>query len=350
MSDTVVNVSVPYVVEFIRRKCRTVESGIFWEDGTVAIRTVPAEQAPVACCVCPGENSSTPELSVRSFDGRLWWPLFDGPRPMSVRNYIASAAESDGVFLSMMNLSPATVYSSPRRNARQFFEHRVDAPLREERWRSAQRVAHRTLFCDDLVYLEGGCPVYFGVRRGTANDRILSIEVGSAAPDQGDAISRYLPGPRPKERRHAACRSLVYGMESIEEQVDALRRRGFQVTFGSRAELQAELRSGRDATEICGDALVRRAVAVMDLHSFRELGPQLQRQLKPAALLSKRISPALCRDAIYAMIAICKEDDFFRRFGLEYEWADETLIRLDAMHPPIDISELDERCLLAISN
>jgi hypothetical protein len=66
--------------------------------------------------------------------------------------------------------------------------------------------------------------------------------------------------------------------------------------------------------------------------------------------LSKRISPALCRDAIYAMIDICKEDEFFRRFGLEYEWADETLIRLDAMHPPIYVSELDERCLSVISN
>ena len=100
---------------------------------------------------------------------------------MSARNYVASAAESDGVFLSMMNLSPATVHSSPRRNARQFFEQiigHVDAPMRDERWRSAQRVAHRTLFCDDLVYLEGGPPVYFGVCRGTVNDRILLVEVG----------------------------------------------------------------------------------------------------------------------------------------------------------------------------
>ena len=33
MSDTVINVSVPYVVEFIRRKCRTVESGISGKTG-----------------------------------------------------------------------------------------------------------------------------------------------------------------------------------------------------------------------------------------------------------------------------------------------------------------------------
>src|ERR1700738_1089665 len=121
MTYALLNVSVPFVIEFVRRKCRKFESGIFWEDGTVAIRTVPAEQAPVACRVRPGENAFRPEFSVRSFEGRLWWPLFDGPRHMPVGNYMASATKSEGPFLSMMNLSPATVYSK-RRYAKQFFE------------------------------------------------------------------------------------------------------------------------------------------------------------------------------------------------------------------------------------
>lgn len=181
MSDTLVKVSVPYSVEFVRRKCRNVESGIFWENGTVAIRTVTAERAPVVCHVRPGENSFTPEFLVRSFDGRLWWPLFDGPRPMTARNYMASATKSDGVFLSMMNLSPATIYSSPRRDARQFFEQiiarQVDSRSREERWSLAHNIAHRTLFCNDLVYLKGGNPLYFGLRCGTPDDPILSLEV-----------------------------------------------------------------------------------------------------------------------------------------------------------------------------
>ena len=261
MSDTLINVSVPYVVEFVRRKCRNVESGIFWEDGSVAIRTVTAEQAPVACRVRPGENSFTPEFSVRSFDGRFWWPLFDGPGPMRVRNYVASAKESDGVFLSMMNLSPASVYS-PRRDAKQFFEQiiarRVDAPSTEERWRSAERIAHRTLLCDDLVYLEGGRPVYFGVPCGTPDDPILSLEVGSAEPERIDVVSRYLPGPWPNERRNAACRSLVYEIEGIGDEADRLRRRGFRVTFESKAEVHAELRPDRDPSEICANALVFR--------------------------------------------------------------------------------------------
>jgi hypothetical protein len=349
MSDTVINVSVPYVVEFIRRRCRTVESGIFWEDGTVAIRTVPAERAPVACCVCPGKNARTPEFSVRSFDGRLWWPLFDGPRPMPARDYVASATKSDGVFLSMMNLSPATV-SSPRRDAMQFFARRVHAPQREERWRSAERVAHRTLFCDDLVYLQGGCPVYFGVPNGRPDDRMLSIVVGSAEPECVEIVSRYLPGPRPNERRAAACRSLIYGVESIGDEVDALRRRGFRVAFESKAEVHAELRSNRDVSEICADALVRRAVTVMRPNSSDELGRLLEGWLQPAALLPLKIPPSLCRDAIDAMIAMCPADHFPRRLGLEFEWATEALARLDAMYSPTHLSELDHQLLFAISN
>ena len=72
MSNTLVAVCVPYPVEFVRQGRLKAENGIFWENGTVAIRTVTAEQAPVTCRVSPGVNSSRSEFSVRSFDGRFW--------------------------------------------------------------------------------------------------------------------------------------------------------------------------------------------------------------------------------------------------------------------------------------
>ena len=62
-----------------------------------------------------------------------------------------------------------------------------------------------------------------------------------------------------------------------------------------------ELRSERDACEICADALVRRAVAAMDPRSFEYLGEILQRELQAAALVPRKIPFALCRDAIRAM-------------------------------------------------
>jgi hypothetical protein len=85
----------------------------------------------------------------------------------------------------------------------------------------------------------------------------------------------------------------------------------------------------------------------MDPHSFKELGTLLERRLQPAARLPLKIPPALCRDAIEAMIAICREDDFPRRFGLEFEWAAEALSRLNAMLAPMQLSELQDQVLFA---
>jgi hypothetical protein len=73
----------------------------------------------------------------------------------------------------------------------------------------------------------------------------------------------------------------------------------------------------------------------MDPLLLKDLGKMLQRELQAAALLFQRIPSALCRDAISAMTATSPEDDFFGRFGVEFEWAAEALSRLDAMHAPI---------------
>ena len=50
------------------------------------------------------------------------------------------------------------------------------------------------------------------------------------------------------------------------------------------------------------------------------------------------------------MIAICDEDDFFTLFGLEFEWATQTLVRLDAMQAPTLFADLDDQILFALSN
>jgi hypothetical protein len=150
MNPTLVNVSVPFFIEFVRRRCRNAESEIFWEDGTIAIRAVTGRAG--AC--------------------RL-----------------------------------SRVSGRKGRQAR--------------------------------IHL----------------------------------VSRYLPGPWPNERRDAACRLLVCGTERIEDEVDLLRRRLIQVTFASRAQADAGLRSHRDACEICAGALVRRAVAAMGPPPFGGLEP-----------------------------------------------------------------------------
>jgi hypothetical protein len=213
-----------------------------------------------------------------------------------------------------------------------------------------QRIADLTLFCDDVVYIEGGRPVYFGVHREPANGFFLSLDVGGAEAGHLHPISRDLPGPRLEQRREAARRSFVYGTESIGCAVDVLRRRGFSVTFASRVEANTQLESARDACEICADALVRRAVTAMDATSFNEIGTGLQVELKAASLLRKRLPPLLCREALRVIANSSRADDCFGRFGVEFEWVAETLIRLDTLQTPALFADLDDQVLFAIPN
>lgn len=41
----------------------------------VAIRTVTAAEAPIAYQIAPGDDGFGLEFDIRSFDGKLWWPL-----------------------------------------------------------------------------------------------------------------------------------------------------------------------------------------------------------------------------------------------------------------------------------
>ncbi|MDF0522709.1 hypothetical protein P0R31_36330 [Bradyrhizobium yuanmingense] len=213
---TLVGVTLPYVVEFVRRKHRKPEHGVFWEKASIAFRQAGAHEVCTLCRVqSMGEAS---EYSVLSFNGEVWWPLLNSGKPVRVIDYVDGAQNSSGIFLTMMNLSPATVHS-PRRDfdelSRHLLPRKVDAPRKAERWRAAQALADRTLFCDGAVYLRGGYPVWFVVDEGEPFDERLVFEIGSSDPEI-EAVARYLPGPRSILGREAACRSLVFGVEELE--------------------------------------------------------------------------------------------------------------------------------------
>lgn len=111
MKQIVVPASFPYTVEFIRRRCRTVEDLIVWDEGAVAIYDVDDREAPVAYRV-DSSAPSRPGYEIRSFQGRIWWPVFDGLRALSADAFVARLDDPNGCFLAAMNLSPSTLYSS----------------------------------------------------------------------------------------------------------------------------------------------------------------------------------------------------------------------------------------------
>lgn len=334
-----VEVSVPYIVEYVRRNHRKPDHGTFWEKGSVAIRSV-ADEVSTLCYI--QSTVGARGYRVLSFDGAIWWPLFVRGEPVKVADYVADAMSNSGVFLTVMNLSPATLHS-PRRDFEQFsrkvLPRKVDAPQRSERWRGAQALADRTIFFDGAVYFKGGYPVWFAVDEAGPFDEGLVFEVGSAGPEI-EAIARYLPGPKPHLRRDAACRSLVYGMEELEAGMDRHRRRRIPVTRKSSIDAEVQVISSPHAAELCAKELANRAIKTMPLRSLNEISALLGgRQLRNQSALT--ISPSLALEIIDAMMGAGPTTNFEELYGVEFEWALQTRSRLDAISPRLEFSEAD---------
>jgi hypothetical protein len=294
---------------------------------TAPIRTVSAQEAPVAYHIGPGDNSFGPEFDIRSFDGKLWWPLFDGAEHLSVKNYIASATNSNGHFLSMMNLSPASV-ASKRLNITELLQsdlsiNRVTRSSLDERWLSAEHVAARTLFCDNVVYLEGGQPAYFGISCGMDSDLALSLEIGSL-----DVFARWLPDPRTNRRHDAACRSLVFRIEDMESEAEELEKEGFRLDFNARAAVCMEVEAGPHPSDVCVDALVRRALKTIDTETALKLHKAMNG--KTLATTSGIINRSVCQEALNTMVSMYPPEDIRIKFGFELEWVKMALERLEA--------------------
>jgi hypothetical protein len=101
---------IPYTVEFIRRRCRTVESLVVWDELPVAICEVSDRETSIAYNIGP-YGSSSPAYDIRSFRGKTWWPSFDRSQALSVDAFITSIDDPNGCFLTTLNLSPSTLHS-----------------------------------------------------------------------------------------------------------------------------------------------------------------------------------------------------------------------------------------------
>lgn len=302
MGDTLVVVTFPYDLEYRRWCHQTKELKPFWYDHRLLIATVTGDEAPVACHVI--KDPFAHEFPIRCYDQRLWWPLLERSAPVSVENYLDRARETYGPFLSMMNLSDATL-RHPRRYDRQAFIDRIlpswmSDKFLERRRQLADEIAHRTLFCDGAVYLAGGSPAYFGRWK----DGQLRLESGSLGAEKVGAIYRFLPGPDWRQREEAACQGLVFRPAEVETLIQT----GLKVHLLSKLEGILELPSVPHPAEVCADAVVRRAISQMEDDLVR-MPPELLKKLREAILRRNMIPPKLCWEAIEALGRFCPHDN-----------------------------------------
>jgi hypothetical protein len=201
----------------------------------------------------------------------------------------------------------------------------------------ANRVANHTLFCDDLVYVEGGPPAFFGITCRGDTDAALTFEIGSLHPNPLGIFSHWLPGPPTNRRGEAACRSLVFRIEDIESEIPELERKGFRPAFDTSATACMNVAADLDPSEICVDALVRRAFSCMNQETARKFRAAMKAiPLPPTTGIMDR---SVCRDALHEMVLRCAPELTRPTFGFELEWVEEAIRRLDARFPPLLTAE-----------
>jgi hypothetical protein len=253
-----------------------------------------------------------------------------------VKKFAASATDGNGHFLRMMNPSPLSLDSSRSQTTERFERKmpagRIQSSSRDEHWLSADRIANCTLFCDDVVYLDGGQPAFYGISYSRYRHPELSLEIASLKRHENEIVASWLPGPETSQLQEAACRSLVFRIEDLENEATSLERRGFHLELDARTAVCMKVEAEFDPSEVCVDALVRRALKWIDRETAHELREAMSDEPLPVA--NYIMNRSICRDALHKMVSMCPPELTPTIFGFEFEWVEKALRRLDARFPP----------------
>jgi hypothetical protein len=240
MKQIVLNVAIPYEVEFIRRGCQNTEGLVVWDEGSVVIVEAPPSETDVAFSIVPIGVSGR-AYDILAFDDKIWWPLRDGSKTLSVETFVWSIGNPSGLFLATLNLSPATLHSTREVTKSRFdADHSIreeEVSSRDQRWTLAHRSAARLLFCDGAVYQEGSAPAYFGTWRTAAGVPTLSLRIGRQLVDGSQAVDRWHPGVSSDRRRRAVQGSLMFSIKDIDEACVMLREEGINVVVEETAKI-----------------------------------------------------------------------------------------------------------------
>jgi hypothetical protein len=346
MKQIIILATIPYTVEFIKRRRRTVESLVVWDELPVAICEVSDRETSIAYKIGP-YGSSGPAYDIRSFRGKTWWPLFDRSQPLSVDAFIASIDDPNGCFLATLNLSPSTLHS-PRDITSERFEADITigrdlASSRDQRRALAHRSASRLLFCNGFVYQEGGEPAYFGTQFDKANPTHLSLRIGGLAIGSNQPGDRWHLGLSASQRRRAAHRSFVFHIDEMDAACLPLKMEGYCPVKQQEATMTVSAGSGIFAAEFCADAVARAM-----------LGPSARISETMMAFLDLAnsdglISRELSREIIREGLAAIDSADPRTSLGIEPGWARKAVDRLDRRFPPPPLSPEDDEWLAGLS-
>lgn len=132
----------------------------------------------------------------------------------------------------------------------------------------------------------------------------------------------------------------------MASELPELKRKGFRPDFNAAAAVYMKVEAALDPSEVCADALVRRALMWINRETACRLHETMNGKSLPTA--SGIMSRSVCRNTLLEIIAMLPPELARTRCGFEFEWVEEALKRLDTRFPPSLLSAEDEEALLSI--
>lgn len=256
MNDRILQLRIPYTVSFIVKRSHKVATQSFWDAGSVAIRNVSAQQAPIAFIIDAdlpaGMTSSYP---IREFDGGFWWPVRHSGGYVGVDQFSERLERTDGDALFTIDPTAELRYHAyPYDSPASFFERvpvrRIQDSTLEARWAAAHRGAMRVMVCDGLIHIEAGEPVFFIVDTGAGQ---LEMVAGPCSLDRADGYQ--VAGPSRFDRMIAAMHGLAFGIDERSDEIALLSKRGVSVQIRDDIEVLTDVKPTSAARTLCSEQL-----------------------------------------------------------------------------------------------
>lgn len=332
MTDALVSAKIPYTVDYHVPRGRRVRGNQVWEDIPLCIRAPTDAEAPIAYRIAHigPKNEALADFEIRTFDGRLWWPVLDnGNRRRTAQHFLDGLATGECYPLEVLQLKNVPLSSSSKLTFDEWFSRmsvrEVVQTSRDAQVAWAQRGSSDTMICDDVVHVAAGMPMYFGSPSGLPDGKDFTLSVG-AAPWAGSlGFTNRIPGPHGDMRSRALFEADVFDVLTLDEDIERLERDGLSVRLDSRIETVRNPTGPGNALHMCANAALWRLLREKPVAAaFLERIPGRARPRVATDLIALDV----CRDVLRDIVELYPPYDESCIFGDAILCAQSVLKRL----------------------
>jgi hypothetical protein len=225
---------------------------------------------------------------VRSFNGSLWWPVFDNGNPLTPSAFLALAATDWNRASHVLDPMRRTYYLDAS-SVEVFMAHRRVSEGKfwsghEQQANQAAWDASRMIFCGDRVLVEAGEPVWYAVldeRAGRFDLLVGHSDLDRSHADRPHGAGFFTAGPDRNARIACGRLSLAFGLgETFAQQT--ISDLGHDFRFGSEiVALSERVPAPGAAAKLCVRA------SAQDLREIAWMNPDLRRAMPELADTSR---------------------------------------------------------------